>query len=164
MRVLPSVVVGLMLSCGAMQAVHAADCSTTTGNLSLAEVSKIAGVTMTTAQEAGPSCMYSSAADKSGMATQIQLARMPGGSKQAFDAMTQAMTQNQMKCDKVSGIGDEARLCGMAASPMQSTLFAIKGTQIYTAVVVSPAAMSDKAVAAKMPDTVKALATALVAK
>jgi hypothetical protein len=164
MRVLPSVVVGLMLSCGAMQAAHAADCSTKKENLSIAEVSKISGVTIATAQEAGPSCMYSSAADKSGMATQIQLARMEGGSKQAFDAMTQAMTQNKMTCDKVSGIGDDARLCGMPASPMQSTVFALKGTQLYTAVIVSPAAMSDKAVAGKLPDATKALATALVAK
>jgi len=165
MRVLPSVLVGLMLSCGAMQAANAADCSTKKEYLTTAEVSKATGMNFPTVQEAGQACVYTSAADKSGMAGSVQLSRTPSGSKQSFETMVQAIgQQGRMKCDKVAGIGDDARLCAMAGAPMYATVLAQKGTEIFTVILASPAAMNDKAMAAKLPDGAKALAGTLVAK
>jgi hypothetical protein len=154
-----------MLSCGAMQAANAADCSTKKEYLTQAEVSKATGMSFATVQEAGTACVYSTAADKSGMASTVQLSRAAGGSKQGFDGMITAMgQQGKLKCEKVAGIGDDARLCTMAGSPIYATVMALKGAQLYTIILSSPAAMTDKAVAAKLPDGAKALATAMVAK
>jgi hypothetical protein len=164
MRTLPSIFLGLMLSCGAMQAANAADCSTQKEFLTMAEVSKTTGLTLTTAQDAGQGCMYMSTPDSSGMANQVQLGRLAVPAKQTYDATLKMMAQSQIQCEKLAGVGDEASLCTLPASAMQVTVVAIKGDRFFTVVVAAPAAMTDKAVAAKLPAAAKALTLAMIAK
>lgn len=160
MRILPSVLAGLLLSCGVA---HAADCSTTYP--SSADVAKATGMTIASTQDVAPSsCIYSTAPDKSGAPSQIALSRMDGNAKQTFDAMVQAMSQAKMTCEKTAGIGDDSRICTPPGAAMQVTIITLKGDKVYSTTVASPAAMTDKAAAAKLPDSTKALAATFVAK
>jgi hypothetical protein len=159
MRVLPSVLAGLLLSCGAA---HAADCSKNFPTS--ADVTKATGLAIASVQDVAPSCVYSTVPDKSGAPTQIALSRMEGNARQTFDVMIQAMSQSKMTCEKITGIGDDSRICMPPGAAMQVTIVTLKGGNVYSTTVASPAAMTDKAAAAKLPDTTKALATAFVAK
>lgn len=154
--------VGLALSCGAMQAAHAADCAKHFPTN--ADVSKATGLTIVSAEDVAPSCVYSTAPDKSGAPSQVALSRTEGNAKQTFDVMNQAMAQGKMTCEKTAGIGDDSRVCLPPGSAMQVTVVTLKGDKVYTTTVASPAAITDQAAAAKLPGAAKALATAFVAK
>jgi hypothetical protein len=160
MRRLPALTLGLILSCVAVQAAHAADCSNKPGFPTPAEVTKATGLAVDESMDLETNCTYVSKTVPNQMRNQIMLTRSVE-SRKSFDGLASTYDQDKGMCTKVSGIGNAAVVCKVPGDNIQA--LAHKGDTLFMAMIAGQVGMGP-ATAAKLPAQTEALLKTFVAK
>lgn len=160
MQRLPALTLGLFLSLAAVQAAHAADCSSKPGFPSHAEVTKATGLAVDESMDMEPNCTYVSKTVPNQLRNQIMLTRSVE-SRKSYDSLASTYDQGQGMCTKAAGIGDAAVVCKVPGDNIQA--IAHKGDTLYMVMIAGQVGMGP-GTAAKLPAQTEALLKAFVAK